>query len=234
MLLQMLKRRSSEETIRRRCYCGRQRLRSLMLMLQLMQLQLWLYLWLYGCRGQWLPIGNSCGLRLLVSDLCNNLLLLLLRLLLVLDAYLGRVLQLLRLRLMLWLRLRLIGNRLAMLLRLMLNAGTGRGKLLLIVVTLVFIIVLREIALRVAQRDIRLALMLLQIDGLVEIVVDNMILRGLLADVVVRWGHANQMDLMESKALRADPRMLLTLLAVVEDLTVQRLIGIVAAKIQIN
>lgn len=211
----------------------------LMLLLQLMQLQLWLNLRLYGCRGQWLPIGNGCGLRL-VSDLCNNLLLLLLmmmlqlllllRLLLVLNAYLGRVLWL-----RLWLWLRLIGNRLTVLLLLVLNAWTGCGQLLLlVVVALVLVVVLWEIALGVAQRDVRLALMLLQIDGLVEIVVDNMVLGGLLADVVVRWGHANQMDLMEGEALGTDPRMLLALLAVMEDLTIERFIGIVAAGIRIN
>lgn len=192
-----------------------------MMLMQLMQLQLWLYLRLYGCRGQWLPIGDCRGLRLLVTYLCDDLLLLL-RLLLVLDAHL------------VLLRLRLISKRLTMLLwllLLMLYAWPGRGLhllLLLVVVALVLVVVLWEIALRVAQRYIRFALMLLQIDWLVQIVIDNVVLGGLLADVVVRWGHANQMDLMKGEALGAYPRMLLTLLAVMEHLAAQRLIRIVA------
>lgn len=190
-----------------------------------MQLQLRLDLWLNRCCRQWLAIGDCCWLWLLVPDLCDDLLLRLL--LLVLHTYLG---------LGLWLRLRLIRDCLAMLLglylwlMLMLYTWTGRWLFLLflvVVVALVFVVVLGEVAFRVAQRHVRLALMLLQIDRLVEIVVHDMILGGLLADVVVRGGHANQVDLVEGEAFGADPRVLLALLAVVEDLTAQRLIGVV-------
>lgn len=76
--------------------------------------------------------------------------------------------------------------------------------------------------------------MLLQIDGLVEIIVDYMILGGLLADVVVRGWHANQVDLVEREALGADPRMLLTLLAIVEHFAAQRLISIVTKEESVN
>lgn len=161
-----------------------------------------------------------------MPDLCDDLLL---WLRLVLHTHL------LHLGLGLWLRL--IGDCLAMLLglrlrlMLMLHAWTGRWLFLLflvVVVALVFVIVLGEVAFRVAQRHVRLALMLLQIDRLVQIVVHNVILGRLLADVVVRRGHANQVDLMEGEALGADPRVLLALLAVVEDLAAQRLVGVVA------
>lgn len=70
--------------------------------------------------------------------------------------------------------------------------------------------------------------MLLKIDGLVQVVVYNMVLGGLFADVVVRGRHADEMDLVEGETLRTDPRVLLALLAVVEHFAAQRLVGIVS------
>lgn len=210
MQVLQLRRRRGEEPIRRRRHCRRQCLRPELLLLQLMQLQLRLNLWLKCCRCQWLAIGDCCRLRLLLlmANLCDDLLLLL-GLLLVLHTHLRHVLHLHLLGLvLLWLRL--IGHRLAMLLRLwlMLYAWTGSWLhllLLIVVVALVLVVVLGEVTFRVAQRHVRLALVLLQIDRFVEVVVDDVVLGGLLADVVVRGGHADQVDLVEREALRADP-----------------------------
>lgn len=212
MQVLQLRRRRGEEPIRRRRHCRRQCLRPellLLLLVQLMQLQLRLNLWLNCCRCQWLAIGDCCRLwlllLLLMANLCDDLLLL--GLLLVLHTHLRHVLHLLGL-VLLWLWL--IGDRLAMLLRLwlMLYAWPGSWLLLLllvVVVALVLVVVLGEVTFRVAQRHVRLALVLLQIDRLVEVVVDDVVLGGLLADVVVRGGHADQVDLVEREALGADP-----------------------------
>lgn len=152
--------------------------------------------------------------------------------LLILDTYLG--LLLLRLLVghnlaMLLLGLLLLNAMVVLLLLLLrLDAWPGCGLLLLfIIVTLVFVVVFREVTLRVAKRHIGLALVLLKIDWLVQVIVHNMILGGLLADVVVRGRHADQVDLMEGEALRADPRVLLAILTIVEHLAAQRFIGIV-------
>ena len=72
--------------------------------------------------------------------------------------------------------------------------------------------------------------MLLHVDRLVEIIVDEVILGRLLADVVPGRWHADQVHLMEGKALRADPRVLLVLLAVVEHLAAEALVRVVAGR----
>lgn len=239
LLLQMLQLGcSGEEAIRRRRHGRRQRLWPLLVQLQLglvqlMQLQLRL-----DCgRWQWLPVGQGSWLRLrLVPDLGNHLLLLRLCLLLVLDLVLLRLLVLhpdLLLGLLLGLLIdlaMLLGLLLLLVLVLDARPWGGQLLLLLVVVALVFIVVLREVALRVAQRHIGLALVLLQVDWLVQVIVDDVVLGGLLADVVVRGRHADQVDLVEGEALGADPRVLLALLAVVEDLAAQRFVGIVSGR----
>lgn len=100
--------------------------------------------------------------------------------------------------------------------------------IVLAVLSLVLVEALRVVAFRVAQRDVRLVLVLLHVQSLVQVVVDHVVLGRLRANVVGRWWHADQVNLMEGEALRADPRVLLVLLAVVEHLTVQTLIGVIA------
>jgi len=96
---------------------------------------------------------------------------------------------------------------LLLLLRLMLDAWpwSGGQLLLLVIVTLMLVVVFREVTLRVAQCDVGLALVLLEVDRLVQVVVHYVVLGGLLADVVVRRRHADQMDLVEGETLGADP-----------------------------
>lgn len=72
----------------------------------------------------------------------------------------------------------LLGLLVLLLVMLLLDAWPwGGGQLLLLViVTLMFVVVLREVTLRVAKRHIWLALVLLKIDGLIQVVVYNMVL----------------------------------------------------------
>ena len=67
----------------------------------------------------------------------------------------------------------------------MLNSLPWQILFAVLLITFLIIIVLGIIAFRIAQRDIGLAMMLLQIDGLVQIIIDNMILGGLFADVLI-------------------------------------------------
>jgi len=215
---------SGVKAVRRRRHGRRQRLWPLLVQLQLglvqlMQLQLGL-----DCgHGQWLPVGQGSRLRLrLVADLLHHLwlrlslLVVLLRLLLVLYPHLGLLLRLLVGHhlamlllglLLLLLVMLLLLVVLLLLLRLMLDAWPWRGGqlLLLVIVALVFVVVLREVTLRIAQCHIGLALVLLEVDRLVKVVVHYVVLGGLLADVVVRGRHADQVDLVEGEALGADP-----------------------------
>lgn len=78
------------------------------------------------------------------------------------------------------------------------------------------------------ERNVGLRLVLLHVDRLVQIVVDEVIFGRLLADVFIGRRHADEVDLMERGALRADPRMLCVLLTVVEDLTADRVVRIVS------
>jgi len=226
LLLQVLQLGGSGvKAVRRRRHGRRQRLWPLLVQLQLglvqlMQLQLGL-----DCgHGQWLPVGQGSRLRLrLVADLLHHLwlrlslLVVLLRLLLVLYPHLGLLLRLLvghhlamlllGLLLLLLVMLLLLVVLLLLLLRLMLDAWpwSGGQLLLLVIVTLMLVVVFREVTLRIAQCHIGLALVLLEVDRLVKVVVHYVVLGGLLADVVVRGRHADQMDLVEGETLGADP-----------------------------
>lgn len=71
--------------------------------------------------------------------------------------------------------------------------------------------------------------MLFHVERLVQIVIDHMILGRLGANVVRCRRHADQVDLMEREALRANPRVLLAFLAVVEHLTLETLVSVVSA-----
>lgn len=111
----------------------------------------------------------------------------------------------------------------------------------------------RVIPLAVPQGDVGLSLSLLQVQRLVQILVDEMILRTLLAtDVAAGW-HTDQMylatrmryfssslissencvcyffaDLMEGETLGTDPRVFGVVLAIVEDLAVEILVSVIA------
>lgn len=78
------------------------------------------------------------------------------------------------------------------------------------------------------ERDIGLRLVLLHVDRLVEIVVDEVIFGRLLADVLVGRWHADEVDLVECGAFRANPRVFCVLLTVVEDLTSDGVVRIVS------
>lgn len=105
-------------------------------------------------------------------------------------------------------------------------AGTG--------VALVGVDVSREVALAVPEGDVRPALGLLEVQRLVQVVVHEVVLRALLAVDLGRptsapsRGHADQVDLVEGEALRTYPGVAGVVLAVVENLAVQLLIGVVA------
>lgn len=93
---------------------------------------------------------------------------------------------------------------------------------------MVFIDIFWEIALRIPQADVWFALMFFKVDWLVEIVVDDVIFLRLLTDVIMGWWHTNQMYLVESEPFRANPRMTLAILAVMEHFAVNSVISVVS------
>lgn len=98
------------------------------------------------------------------------------------------------------------------------------------ILSVVLVEALRIVSFRVAQRDVRFVLVLLHVQRFVQVVVDHMVFGGLGADVVGCWWHADEMDLMEGESFRADPGVLLVLLAVVEHFAVETFVGVVAGR----
>lgn len=86
----------------------------------------------------------------------------------------------------------------------------------------------------IAKCDIWTSLVLLNVDGLVEEIVDDVVFGRLLTGVIVWWWHTYQMHLMELETFRANPWVLLVLLTVVEHLATHALVGIVSARWKAN
>lgn len=90
--------------------------------------------------------------------------------------------------------------------------------------------VLWIVAFRVSQCDIWFRLVFFDVDRLVQKVVDDVVFGRLLADVITRWWHADQMHLMECKTFGADPGVFLVFLTVVEYLATEAFVGVVAGQ----
>lgn len=76
--------------------------------------------------------------------------------------------------------------------------------------------------------------MLLHIDRLVEIIVDKVILGRLFTNVVLRWRHTDEMNLMECGTFRANPRVLCAFVTVMEDLTADCVVGVVSRRFAVT
>lgn len=72
--------------------------------------------------------------------------------------------------------------------------------------------------------------MLFHVDWFVQIVVDESVLSGLIAHILVGWRHANEVDLVESESFRTHPGMFRVLRAVMEDFTADRVISVVTIR----
>lgn len=97
-----------------------------------------------------------------------------------------------------------------------------------LVLTLVVVDILGIVAFWILQRNVWLRLMLFDVDGFVEEIVDDVVLWWLLANVIARRWHANQMDLVEDETFRTHPRVLLVLLTVMEHLAIHTFVGVVS------
>lgn len=94
--------------------------------------------------------------------------------------------------------------------------------------TFIVIDVFGIVAFGIFQRNIWLCFVFFDVDCLVEEIVDDVVFRWLLANIIAGWWHTNQMDLMEDKTFRTHPRMLLIFLTVMEHLAVYTFVGIVS------
>lgn len=80
----------------------------------------------------------------------------------------------------------------------------------------------------IPQGDVWFGHVFFHVDRLVEVVVDEVILGRLLADVVAGWWHTDQVHLMECEAFRTDPGVFLIFLAVVEHFAAQTFVSVVS------
>lgn len=100
--------------------------------------------------------------------------------------------------------------------------------LLVVLLTLVLEDLLRIVPLRIAQHHIGLLVVLVHIQGFVQVLVHKVVLGRLLANVLAARGHADQMDLVEGEALGTDPGVLLVIGTIMEHLATQSLVRVVA------
>lgn len=91
--------------------------------------------------------------------------------------------------------------------------------LVIIILSIILIEIFRIVTFGISQCNIWFRFVFGQINRFVQVIIDDVVFAWLLANIFTGWWHADQMDLVEWKSLRANPWMLLIFLAIVKHFT---------------